>query len=264
MQPRSQAIRNDCSCLARQIKKSSFHVKGKGCSEIIVHHNGDRKSLGAQAYEFIRDAIVFLKFEPGQMVYEAEIANMLGMSRTPVREAFQKLFAEQLLAVLPQRGVKISLISMEKVEEVRFVRESLEVSSFRKVAECWNDEDKRCKAAKREIMRSLDHQREAALERDHAAFLQWDEAFHHHILSVTGNRTLMMMVSVIRGHLNRLRYLTLKEFNDMEELLDDHKRLFEAVRTNNVRLTVRLLERHLRKVSARWEHVYRRFPHYFE
>src|SRR5579875_1929969 len=89
-----------------------------------------RKTLGEGAYQEIRNAIISLQLKPGQMISENELATSLGVSRTPIREALLMLNREALVEILPQRGARVAHINEHKVQEARFVRESLEVSAF--------------------------------------------------------------------------------------------------------------------------------------
>ena len=72
------------------------------------------KNLGEQAYETLRDSIITLQLEPGQTIFESEIAPSLNISRTPIRDAFQYLISEGLVEVLPQRTKRIASISESK------------------------------------------------------------------------------------------------------------------------------------------------------
>src|SRR5262245_27443007 len=98
---------------------------------LLLRSNDNRSTLGGQAYETLREAIITLQLEPGKMIYETELAQELGISRTPVREAFRLLLREQLIDVLPQKGARVELISLRKVEETRSVREFLEINALR-------------------------------------------------------------------------------------------------------------------------------------
>jgi GntR family transcriptional regulator, rspAB operon transcriptional repressor len=222
-----------------------------------------RKSLGEQAYESIRDSIISLELEPGQMVSELELANMLGVSRTPVREAFRMLLLEELIEVLPQRGVRIALISQRKVEETRFVRESLEVNAFKIVAKLWNSVDERFKFIEQRI-RLLFHEQALALkQQDPLKFLQLDEDFHRMILELTENHTLLTVVTNMRGHLNRVRFLSLQEPDKMASLVKEHEAFLEAIISNDEEQIGGLMEQHLRKLSSELPQIVAKYPHYF-
>ncbi len=86
----------------------------------------NNQSVGEYVYNTIKKNIINLNIKPGDRISEKEIADMLNLSRTPVREAFIKLSKEGVVNVLPQRGTYISRIDLKQVEEARFIRASLE------------------------------------------------------------------------------------------------------------------------------------------
>src|SRR5215212_1671766 len=97
-------------------------------------HLSDRASGGSardQVYVALREAIVSAELEPGRRLSENELADALGVSRTPVREALVRLRDERLVAIVPQLGTFVTLISPEAVADAAFVREALECSATR-------------------------------------------------------------------------------------------------------------------------------------
>ncbi|WP_248925783.1 GntR family transcriptional regulator [Paenibacillus hamazuiensis] len=229
----------------------------------MLQPNASRKTLSELAYEHLREAIIHLRLEPGQMVYEAEISEGLGMSRTPIREAFRMLLTEELIEVLPQRGGRISLISEQKVEEARFVRHSLESSAMRKAAGSWNPDDSRHAELLRQIRVTIAEQKQATRDGDMIAFLQADERFHRLLLSLSGNATLISVVSSMRGHLNRLRLLSLSELNDGERLIAEHESLIRAVTSRDEQAAEEALEHHLGKLNEELPVIKAKYGHYF-
>lgn len=222
-----------------------------------------KKSLGEQAYEQIREAIVTLQFKPGQMVFESELGSRLGMSRTPVREGIRMLLMEDLIDVLPQRGMRVSLISQSKVEDIRFVRESLEVSAFRQVAALWRQEDRAFASAGKQLAGLLEEQRLAAEEGNVLSFLNLDEAFHRVIMERTRNHTLIGVVAQMRSHLNRVRLLGLRGNSSMEALINEHEAMLNAIVKNDEATTVQILSHHLRRLRADLTPLQLKFPDYF-
>jgi len=223
-----------------------------------------RKTYGIQAYDSLREAIITLRLEPGQMIYEPDLATEMGISRTPVREAFRMLLTEEFIDVLPQKGARVELISEKKVEEARVVRESLEVMAFRQLARNWNMQDATYANAARQLNLLLDQQRDAARRNDPFQFLKWDEAFHREFLLLTGNQTLLSIVFQMRGHLNRLRYLMLEELSQMDVLVTEHEEILAAVIACDEQRTISLMENHLRKVNEGIPELKQRFPNYFK
>ncbi|UJF32826.1 GntR family transcriptional regulator [Paenibacillus hexagrammi] len=220
-----------------------------------------RKSLGDQVYETIRESIVSLRLEPGSMIYENELSETLHVSRTPIREAIRLLVSEQLLEVLPQRGTRISPISERKVNEARFIREHLELGAFKLAARMWGLQDRQAERAKLDQL--LAGQQEAGAAGDIELFLQHDEAFHRTIMEVTGNVTLMQVINHMRGHLNRLRYLALKEFHYLDQVIQEHKDLIAAIDQGDEALAGSRLERHIGKLDNEMPALRQMFPHFF-
>jgi GntR family transcriptional regulator, rspAB operon transcriptional repressor len=224
--------------------------------------NIQNRSLGRQVYEAMRENIVCLQLEPGRMVYENELAEVLQVSRTPVREGIRLLVNEELLEVLPQRGTQVALISEQKVSEARFVREQLETGAFCIVARGWSSSERR--EEKTALLQLIEEQRRAAESGDNARFLMLDESFHRIILELTENRTLLNVVSSMRGHLNRVRYLALREYLHMKPLVEEHERLLAAVEAGKVEEISRLMAVHFEKLDYQLPDLKRAYPQYFK
>jgi DNA-binding GntR family transcriptional regulator len=222
-----------------------------------------RETLSDHAYQVIRDAIVTLRLEPGQMVFEAELGQSLGVSRTPIREAFRRLMAEELIEVQPQRGARIAYMSKKKIEEARFVRVSLEVSAFKEVAKQWDQTDSRFQKLYTQVKGILEEQKKMVDEQNFDTFFQLDEKFHYSILETTGNSTLISIINQMRGHLNRMRYLELLETKHMRRLVAEHEGIFDAIISNNLDQTERLLSEHIRWLETSMQDLIEKYSHYF-
>lgn len=221
-----------------------------------------RKSLGDQIYESIRDSIVAFRLEPGSMIYENELAEALNVSRTPVREAIRLLVSEQLLDVLPQRGTRISLISARKVSEARFVREQLELGAFRLAARRWKEQNRDSVSASIEML--IEQQQEAYGQADYVQFLQLDEAFHRVILEVAGNETLLQVINHMRAHVNRARFLALRQYGQAGQVIEEHRLLLQAVQQGDEMSAAQLLEQHIGKLDEELPMLRGILPHYFQ
>ncbi|MCL6624962.1 MAG: GntR family transcriptional regulator [Alicyclobacillus shizuokensis] len=222
----------------------------------------DRRSLSEQAYEAIREAILSLRLEPGRAVYENELANMLNMRRTPVREAVRTLLVEELIEVLPQRGMKVALISEKKVEEARFVRESLEVSALRAAIVGWHTNEWGARL-KDEVQAALAAQRKSAETGDVLGFLEADEWFHRLLMAAADNRTLVSIVAQMRAHLNRVRTLSLQELKNVQTLIEEHEQLVSVLTAGDEERAVSLLTHHLRRLQQDVAVVRSQYPLYF-
>ena len=223
----------------------------------------ERRSLGDQIYELLRDDIVYTRYEPGAMIYENEIADRLGVSRTPVREAFRLLANEHLIAIEPQRGTRIAKISVNKVTEAWFVRERLEVGAFRLAAEKWNAAVAKLYDSQLNIL--LEEQSSAAKDRDAMRLLKLDEDMHRLIIEITGNQTLLQVVMQMRAHINRVRYLalTISGKERLERIVCEHQEILQAIRKGDAVRTEQLLESHLSKLNDELPEIRSRYGAYF-
>lgn len=221
-----------------------------------------RISLGGQVYDSLRESIVSLQLAPGRMIYENELAALLGVSRTPIREAIRLLVSEELLEVLPQRGTRVALISLRKVAETRFIREQLETGAFGIVAREWRPDTHA--PLREELGKLLVLQQAAADEEDSVRFLQLDEEFHRRILEATGNRTLLQTVYAMRGHLNRVRYLALSRYHHMKALVQEHEGLLHALESGKDGVLPDLLEVHFNKLDTQIPRLRQEYAAYFK
>ena len=220
-----------------------------------------RKSLGDHVYESIRESIVTVQFEPGRMLFENELAERLGVSRTPIREAIRLLAREELVEVLPQRGTRVSFISEKKVKEVHFVREQLEMGAFRAAARLWDE--KLHRPIKDELLQLIQKQRLAALYGNYAAFLAHDESFHQVMMKATGNATLLQIMTQMRAHLNRIRYLAIEQRRNTDDIIQEHIELLEAVERHDEELVAARLAAHIGQLSQRIAGLREEHPKYF-
>lgn len=225
----------------------------------------ERTTLATNIYKHIRDEIITLNLPPGEMVYETELAASFGVSRTPVREAFKLLAAEDFVEILPQRGVRIANISKKKVEESWFIRESLEVSAFKLVARTWNAQDSRCTALRNQVLQMLEDQRQAANSKDYNEFFRLDEQYHKTILRKADNNTLLSFIDQVFGHVNRMRYL---EFNETKEteinrIIADHETIFHHVMAGDESAAEAILVKHIRRSTDYARTIMQKNPDYF-
>jgi DNA-binding GntR family transcriptional regulator len=222
-----------------------------------------RQTLGDSVYRYLRDEIITLRLFPGQMVYENELAKSLGVSRTPVREAFRLLHSEEFIEILPQRGIRIAYISRRKIEEAWFVRESLEVSAFKFVARNWRPADERCKKLQEQVLQILEEQKKAAKEQNYFEFNRLDLMFHHNILEFAGNGTLLSVIRQMHGHLKRMIGLELKETKHTVQLVYDHEAIFNAMISGDESMTETLLTAHFRRLLDHVPVIMSIYPEYF-
>src|SRR3954453_4338766 len=160
----------------------------------ISRTNGAR--AGIAVYDALRDAIVGTELEPGRQISENELAEMLGVSRTPVREAVARLRDDQLVEVVPQLGTFVSRISVAGVDDAQFLREALECSAVRLAAE---RADSGAVAQLEDVIARQEAARDAA---DANAFFTLDDQLHSSLCELSGRPIAWTVVARANGHLN--------------------------------------------------------------
>jgi DNA-binding GntR family transcriptional regulator len=221
-----------------------------------------RPSIGGNAgelvYATLREAIVTAELEPGRQLSENELAARLGVSRTPVRGALARLREERLVAIVPQLGTFVTLISRSAVEDAAFVREALECSAIRLATERISD------SGLEEIQANLAAQERAEEDHDADAFDHLDEALHRTICQQSGHEIAWALSRRANGHLDRVRRLSLPDHSYMSEMLDQHRSLAAAVAKREPERAEDELRRHLRMVLSSLDQIRQRHPEYFE
>jgi DNA-binding GntR family transcriptional regulator len=211
-----------------------------------------------QVYAALREAIVSTELEPGRQLSENELAELLGVSRTPVREALARLRDERLVAIVPQLGTFVTLISTAGVADAAFVREALETSAIRLAAE-------RAKANSLEaIQANLAAQDRTVETSDADAFDQLDDDLHRMLCELSGHEIAWWLSRRANGQLDRVRRLSLPEPGYLGEMVAEHRAVVAAVAAGDADMAEEALRHHLRMVISPLPQLRAAHPEYFE
>lgn len=183
---------------------------------------GQRQPLAAtrqRVRDELRERILAGRLKPGDRLVERELAEDLGVSRVPVREAIRSLEAEGFLAVQSPRRIVVRQLARTDVEELFDVREALEGLAAGLAAE------RAGKAELRALERLLTDAARATESGDPARITQLNTRFHDQIVALAGNGLLHEILRPLEG---RLRWLT-SQNEHWGELLDEHRRLYDAI-----------------------------------
>ncbi len=180
-----------------------------------------------QIYEFLRRAIVRLDMEPGSAVFEKEICVRFNVSRTPVREALQRLVEEDLVTVFPHSGTFVSRISLKLAEEGFILRRALEIESVRKACELITEAD----AAH---LNSIITRMRAVLKDDRLEdYLEEDDAFHAAIAKISAYPRIWKFITMSKVHLDRMRQLSAPVPGHLLEVTEQHAAVALALQRRN-------------------------------
>lgn len=181
------------------------------------------RSLTAQAYERIEELIVKLDLQPGTAISEAELSARLGIGRTPVREALQRLAREHLVQILPQRGVLVSELDIKRQLRLLEVRREVE----RMVARC---AARRATDAERKQFAELAREFNAAARtNDQTRFMRADKTFNDLSLKVARNEFAAGAMGLMHGLSRRFWFMHHRQADDTDSMASLHGRLARAI-----------------------------------
>lgn len=186
------------------------------------------KTITTQAMEQIRQLIFDGELAAGSDHLESELADRLGMSRTPVREATLMLAQQGLLEVRPRKGVRITTLSLKDMEEIYSVLTELESLAAEEAAQAGlSDEDLS------ELKQSIEAMEEALGNEDREAWAIADDAFHEELVRLGGNSRVQSIVSMMSNQVRRARAMTLYIRPLPLKSNEDHRAVFDAIKNGN-------------------------------
>jgi GntR family transcriptional regulator, rspAB operon transcriptional repressor len=216
-------------------------------------------SARSEVYARIRDAIVRLELPPGAKIQDVKLAESLGVSRTPVREALLQLASEGLVQMLPQHGTYVSRISVDAVREAQFVREALETAAVRFATDRITDEQIG------ELEANVGEQRSAEAGGDVERFYRLDDAFHRALIVAGGYPGAARIAEQSRAHLNRVRWLSLPTSELISgELIPQHAEILARIADHDAEGADAALREHLRLILRDLPEFAREHPDFFE
>ncbi len=205
---------------ARKPAKTPQGRRLKAVDDTAVAQFAEAKTkLPDLAYEMLEEAIVTLKLPPGAVVSEQALTDVTGIGRTPVREAIQRLAREHLIVVLPQRGLLIADIDLNKQLKLLETRREIERLLCRSAARRANDAERARFAALSEEFAS------AAADNDDVGFIRADREFNELCVAAAHNEFAEGAMRLLHGRSRRFWYLHYKHSPDMPEMARLHAEL---------------------------------------
>lgn len=183
------------------------------------------KPLSLQVYEKIKEGIISLKFPPGTVLKERELSESLGVSRTPVREAIQRLLQEAWLVPGEGKRMQVRPITLKDVYEIIQIRNIVEYSAIEILLK---NGETRVVAGNLDVV--LNSMREVS---DENAFVTWDIRFHNLLIKSMKNQRLLRFWSTVQDEVLRMGLLALRGQNRWEQVILEHEALVEALWNKN-------------------------------
>ena len=224
----------------------------KAASETLVQltplssYNG---TLSSRVYHSMKDAILSLAYQPGQILRKGEICEQLDISRSPVSEAVTRLAAEGLVEVIPQAGTFVTRFSMAEIREGAFLREALEIAAVELVAKTITDYQVKL------LQRNLRVQQALVDDLDVQGFYQFDSEMHNLILSFTNYRRLAAMSQTSWLQVNRARQLILPNPDRVADTLAEHRAIVSALQARDPKTARKATKKHLGQLLLHLEAI---------
>ncbi|MCH4564344.1 GntR family transcriptional regulator [Halomonas sp. EGI 63088] len=177
-----------------------------------------------QIYGVLRRAIVMLEMKPGAPVSEKAICAAYNVSRTPVREAIQKLAEEGLVNVIPHSGTYVSKISYKSAEEGFVIRRALEIEGVRRAAHSPTD------ASVAELDSIIKWTRQIIEDELFESYIEADDALHSTIARMSGMTRLWKFISMAKIDLDRMRQLSAPVPGHLVLVTEQHAQIVDAIK----------------------------------
>lgn len=182
-------------------------------------------------YEDLCNKIENLVYMPGQGISENELCEVYGASRHMVRGAFTQLKERRLIEVLPQRGTFVSLIDMEYIEEIIYLREATEQEAMGRIIESGNVKSICRKMNENIILQKKSNNNQGYTNEFHIL----DNQFHAFLMEEIGKQKVIPLISDLYIHVRRWRNLEVRTSDRMQQLIKEHERILQAIKELDAR-----------------------------
>ncbi len=197
------------------------------------------ESLAKMAYEAIRQSILSGQWKIGELYNEKSIADDLGISRTPAREALLELASQELVLFVPRRGVMLNRFTNSDVDEIFELRKAIELASVEKIANISPPVDLIT------IEESLFEQRKAVKKKDYILFIESDRLFHISFSLLTNNSRIISVMENIRDMIHVMGVKALSLEGRALKVIEEHTAIFKSVQEGNAQEARHAMAYHL-------------------
>lgn len=228
-----------------------------GLKSVTMLERQPRMTLGELAYAKLREAILTTKIHPGTLISENELSAVIGVSRTPIREAIRRLSEDRLVEVTPNQGTFVSRINRHRAVQAIFVRQTIECAALRAKGSLREEE---IRTLKHHVMQ---HKR-AAERSDKVRAATLDDAFHAALMETCGYPEATVATRAISGDITRILFLSGVDDHYFASVVSDHERLLDFLRDGNLDHAVTLLGRHIAGFAVDQERLQAQSAEFFE
>ena len=191
-------------------------------------------------FNTLRQAILTGELKPGERLMEIHLANKLGVSRTPIREAIRKLELEGLVTMIPRRGAEVAQITEKSMNDVLEVRRAMDALCVELACDRITPEELQ------DLKKACDTFEAAVKTDDIKQIAQADVAFHDIIYAATDNRRLIQLLNNLREQMYRYRIEYLKKKECYPQLLEEHQTIIDSIESRDKGRATQITGQHIK------------------
>lgn len=208
------------------------------------------KPLGEVVFDYLRNAILNGELKPGERLMEIALAEQLGVSRTPVREAIRKLELENFVEMIPRKGAYVAELKAKDILDILEIRALLEGFAAASAAEKMTDDEVKL------LTSTVEKFEKAVTKQDRQGMIDHDNRFHDLIFQATRNNKLIDIVNSLQDQFQRFRVIYFNEFDDFNDLQSGHREIYDAILKHDKSIARSQAEEHIFMVKdsvMRWK-----------
>lgn len=208
---------------------------------IMQQYMDEYLPLRDAVFKTLRQGILTGELKPGERLMEMHLAQRLGVSRTPIREAMRMLEREGLVTMVPRRGAEVANITGKDLKDVLEVRVALDSLAVELACEKITQEEMQ------ELKRACETFERTTREKepDAVKITKADVALHDVIVRATGNDKLQQMLSNLSEQMYRYRFEYIKDASYHTRLIEEHERIYESIRARDKQRAVAEITKHI-------------------
>lgn len=220
------------------------------------------KNTDVSVYEVLRNKIINLEYKPGEELNVNSLAEELGVSRSPIRDALLRLELDKLVDIFPQKGTRVAFLDRKIIKQERFMRINLELGVLDKFLNELTDENKR-KIYITKLRAILLEQNASFLAGDKKLFLELDDKLHHFFYENSDNEWLWNVIQSHTGNDHRIRILSYNAENVANIVENEHEAIITAIEEANNEKAFDIDQKHLESLTYVIDSLCKQYPEYF-
>lgn len=201
------------------------------------------KPLRDVVYDELKIGILTGRISPGTRLLEVQLAESMGVSRTPIREAIKRLEKDGLVNIEPRHGAYASRVSIDDMVEILEVRELMESMAAQLAAERVTPEQMES------LMKTENLYQKAVKEENLEDMIAYDAKFHKEVVEASHNKTLSQLIEPLQEIALRFRYMYYHDSNRVEKMPNEHEKIIKALANGNGDAARKAAEKHLRSIK---------------